>query len=470
MEDPDNPGTAICRSTLTNPGNGCVPINPVGSEPLSTAQLDYVRGNSMQDLTYRQTVISGNISGDLFDLPAGPLSAAAGAEYRTEKADATVDDLSLSSSYFAGNYKPFDGKYTVKEVYAEVGVPILQDSPIGRSLDLNLAARYTDYSTSGSVVTWKAGIGYTPFDGVELRATRSRDIRAPNLQELFLAGEVRTSNVSDPANGGANANFLQTTRGNPNLDPEKADTFTAGVIFRPGFAPGLSLSVDYYDIEINEAISTNSSQFIVDRCYAGDQQYCDAITRNDSGTITAINLQPFNALEELARGWDFELAYQTSLGAGSLDLRALANYVDKLEIVSPANTISRAGEVGNNVGAAEGVPSWRALASVTYSLDPITVQLKGRFIGASKIERDWDETDININDVPAIFYLDGYVGFALNGSDGGGEFFLAGDNLLDQDPPIVTPQDNSNLLASGTNVFIYDTLGTTLRAGFRFEF
>lgn len=470
VNNPNNPGTPICRSTLTNPGNGCIPINPVGSAPLSAAQLAYVRGNSMQDLTYRQTVLAANVSGNLFDLPAGPLSVALGAEYRTEKATATVDPLSVTSSYFAGNYKPFDGKYDVKEAYIELGVPVLENSAIGRSLDLNVAARFTDYSTSGSVVTWKAGVVYEPIDGVEFRATRSRDIRAPNLQELFLAGEVRTSNVLDPFNGGANANFLQTTRGNPGLDPEKADTLTAGVIFRPGFAPGLSFSVDYYDIKINDAIATNSSQFIVDRCFAGDQQFCAAITRDSSGTVSAINLQPFNALAELARGLDFELAYQMPLGAGSLDLRALANYVDKLEIVSPTNTIGRAGEVGNNVGAAEGVPSWRALASVTYSLEPITVQLKGRFIGASKMERDWDETDININNVPSVFYLDAYVGFAVGQGSGAGEFFIAADNLLDKDPPIVTPQDNSNLLSSGTNVFIYDTLGTTLRAGFRFEF
>jgi iron complex outermembrane recepter protein len=359
----------------------------------------------------------------------------------------------------------------VKEVYAEIGVPVLQDSSLGRALDLNFAGRLTDYSTSGSVITWKAGARYEPIDGLEFRATRSRDIRAPNLQELFLAGEVRTSNVIDPFNGNSNANFLQTTRGNPDLDPEKADTLTAGVVFRPTFLPGASVSVDYYDIKIDDAIATNSSQFIVNRCFAGDQQFCSAITRNAANVITGINLQPFNALSERARGVDIELAYRTNLGSGDLTLRGLANYVDKLEIISPLSTIDRAGEVGNNSGAAEGVPSWRALASATYELDSTTFQLKGRFIGASKLERDWGPADININDVPAIFYLDVYLAQKVDGIAGSeGEFFLAADNVLNQDPPIVSPQDNSNLLSSGTNVFIYDTIGTTLRAGFRFNF
>jgi len=329
--------------------------------------------------------------------------------------------------------------------------------------------RYTDYSTSGTVVTWKGGFTYRPIEDIEFRLTRSRDIRAPNLNELFLTGTVATQNVSDPFNAGANASFLQTTRGNPDLDPEKADTLTLGVILRPSFLPGFGLSVDYYDIKIKDAITTNSSQFVVNRCFAGETAFCGQITRTNN-LITGITLQPFNTLSEVARGVDIEASYRTSLGAGSLELRGLVNYTDRLAIISTANIIERAGEVGNNVGAAEGVPSWRALATATYTLDPVTVQLKGRFIGKSKMDRQWTAADVNINKVPAVFYLDGYIGFKVGGLGGDGEFFLAGDNLLNKKPPIVTPQDNSNLVQSGTNVFLYDIIGTNLRAGFRFSF
>lgn len=472
VADPANPTQAICRSTLTTPGNGCVAINPFGSQPLTAAQAAYVLGNSMQDLTYRQTVLSGHIGGDLFQLPAGPVSLAAGAEYRTERAEATTDDVSQANGYYAGNYKPFNGRYNVKEAFAEIGLPVLKDSALGRSLDLNAAARVTDYSTSGSVVTWKGGFTYRPIQDVEFRLTRSRDIRAPNLNELFLAGTVQTSNVSDPFNGGANAQFLLTTRGNLGLQPEEADTLTFGVVVRPTFLPGFAFSVDYYDIKINGAIATNSAQFVVNRCAAGEASFCSQITRNAANQITGITLQPFNTRSEVARGIDIEASYRTDVGAGSLELRGLANYTDRLAIISTSNTIERAGEVGNNVGAAEGVPSWRALATATYNLDPVTVQLKGRFIGASKMDRQWGPADVNLNNVPSVFYLDAYAGFKVGEqrSGAGGEFFIAADNLLNKAPPVVAPQDNSNLVSSGTNVFLYDILGTTLRAGFRFTF
>lgn len=472
VANPANPSQAICRSTLTAPTNGCVPLNPFGSQPLTAAQSAYLIGNSMQDLTYRQTVITGHIGGDLFQLPAGPISLAAGAEYRTERAEATTDDVSQVNGYYAGNYKPFRGSYNVKEAFAEIGLPVFKESVLGRSLDLNAAARITDYSTSGSVVTWKGGFTYRPIQDVEFRLTRSRDIRAPNLNELFLAGTVQTSNVSDPFNGGANAQFLLTTRGNLALRPEEADTLTFGVVVRPSFLPGFGFSVDYYDIQINGAIATNSAQFVVNRCAAGETSFCSQITRNAANVITGITLQPFNTRSEVARGIDIEASYRSNIGAGSIELRGLANYTDRLAIISTGNTIERAGEVGNNVGAAEGVPSWRALATATYSLDPVTVQLKGRFIGASKMDRQWGPADVNLNRVPSVFYLDAYLGFKVGKqNDGaGGEFFIAADNLLNKAPPIVAPQDNSNLVAAGTNVFLYDILGTSLRAGFRFSF
>ncbi len=467
--DPANPGRIICRSSVTNPGNGCVAINPFGSAALSSDQLGYVLGNSRQDLTYRQTVTAANISGDLFDLPAGPISLAAGGEYRTERAVASSDDISQANGYFAGNYKPFRGRYNVKEAFGELAIPVFKDQRFAQALDLNVAARVTDYSTSGSVVTWKAGGTYRPIEDIEFRVTRSRDIRAPNLNELFQTGTVGTNNVIDPFNGNANVQFLQTTRGNPGLDPENADTLTAGVVLRPSFLPGFGASVDFYNIKIKKAIALNSSQFTVNRCAAGDTVSCGQITRNGANQITGITLQPFNALSEIARGIDFEASYRSSLGAGTLELRTLFNYTDRLAIVSATNTIERAGEVGNNVGAGEGVPRWRGLTTATYTLDPVTVQLKGRFISASKQDRQWTSADVNRNKVPAVFYLDGYLGFKVANRGVDGEFFLAADNILNQSPPVVTAQDNSNLLASGTNVFLYDILGTTIRAGFRFK-
>ncbi|HKY82380.1 MAG TPA: TonB-dependent receptor [Sphingobium sp.] len=470
VANPANPSQAICRSTLTDPTNGCVPMNPFGSQALSQAVLNNVVGVSAQDIRYEQHVAAANIAGNLFELPAGPVSFAAGAEYRAEKAHATADPISQRTGFWAGNFKAFDGKINVKEIYGELGIPVFKDSAVGRSLDLNVAGRLTDYSVSGSVKTWKAGFRYEPIDGVEVRLTRSRDIRAPNLQELFQTGAVTNTLVNDPVNGNSPIRAFATVSGNETLTPENADTLTAGIVLRPAFLRGFRASVDYYDIKIRDAIATNSAQFIVDRCFAGDAQYCTAITRNSANLITGIRLQPFNALQERARGVDIELSYTMPAAGGTLDLRVLANYVDKLDIVLPTSVITRAGEVGNNVGAAEGVPHWRATASATYDSSALTAQLRGRLIGSAVFDDNWGPTVIDKRSVPAIFYLDAYLGIKTNSIAPKSEFFLAVDNLLNQDPPVVTQLDASNTQAAGTNVFLYDVIGTTIRAGFRFEF
>lgn len=480
VANPANPSQAICRSTLTSPNNGCVAINPFGSQPVSAAALANVVGVAAQDLRYEQQVAAANIAGNLFELPAGDLSFAAGAEWRQEKAHATADPISqfgipnangtVTPGFWAGNFKGFDGKINVKELYAEVGIPVFKDSAVGKSLDLNLAGRLTDYSTSGSVKTWKAGFRYEPIDGLEFRVTRSRDIRAPNLQELFQVGSITNTLVNDPQNGNTPIRAFATVAGNRALQPENADTLTAGVVFRPSFLRGFRASVDYYDIKIKDAIATNSAQQIVDRCQAGDAQYCAAITRNSANQITGISLQPFNALQEQARGVDVEVSYTMPVASGTLDLRVLANYVDRLNIVLPTSVVTRAGEVGNNSGAAEGVPHWRGTATATYDTSAFTAQLRGRLIGSAVFDDAWGPTVIDKRTVPTIVYLDAYLGIKANAIAPKGEFFLAVDNLLNQDPPVVVQLDASNTQASGTNPFLYDVIGTTIRAGFRFEF
>ena len=481
VADPSNPSQPICRSTLTNPTDGCVPMSPLGVSALTTQQLGYVQGTAWQEIKYEQTVASANLTGDLVDMPAGPLSLATGVEYREEKATAVADPISKINGWWAANFKDFDGKYDVKEAYVEFGVPVLDKSVVG-SLDFNVAGRFTDYSTSGSVETWKLGMVYRPVESLGLRVTRSRDIRAPNLQELYTPGVVANQIVNDPQTGTSGVRMTQTTSGNPDLDPESADEWLVGIVFQPTFLDGFQASVDYYDITIKDAIATSSSQFIIDRCYEGLTDFCSAITRDPvTQQITAVNLKPFNALEETTKGVDFELSYAQPLGGGDLNLRWMATYVDELEIVTPVTTITRAGEAGNNVGAAEGTPDFRWVATATYGYEPWTFQLKGRYISSAKVDDAWDSVlvgdvahpGININHVPSVFYLDAYVGFSLGNIMKGltsGELYIAAENLLNEDPPLVPLQDNANTIASGTNPFIYDVLGTTLRAGVRFQF
>ncbi|TXC64019.1 TonB-dependent receptor [Sphingosinicella ginsenosidimutans] len=468
VEAPD--GSIVCRSTLTNPTDGCIPYNPFGNRPLTDAQRAYFAGTSDARIRLDQHVVEASLQGDLIQLPAGPVTLAVGADYRRDSGGViSSDPIGTAGLWYVANVIPFRGAINVKEGFGELAVPVLRDSAIG-SLNLNGAVRYTDYSTSGSVATWKIGGSWAPVRDVEFRVTRSRDIRAPNLSELFSQGTTLVQFLTDPLRGNASSAVLQTTSGNPNLQPERANSLTLGAVLRPRFLPGFSASIDYYDIKISDAIATNSSQVIVNLCSAGNQLFCSAVTRDANNVITAVQVVPFNARSENARGIDFELSYRTRLAGGSFDIRGLVNYVDRLEIVNPTNVVSRAGEVGNNLGVSQGVPRVRALVTGTWNSDPVTLQLKGRFIGSAAIEKDFTSADININHVPAIFYLDGFASYNLGLFGGRTELFVAVDNILNTAPPVDVSQDTQIAQASGTNLLIYDGVGRMFRAGVRFQF
>jgi outer membrane receptor protein involved in Fe transport len=258
-------------------------------------------------------------------LPAGAVSLAFGGEYRNEAAHAGADPTSLISSWYVGNYKPFRGSYDVKEGFAELLIPVLKNSPVGKSLAINLGGRVTNYSTSGTVETWKAGVTYHPVDDLRLRFTRSRDIRAPNLNDLFLGGVSLALPVTDPFRNNQPLTILQVTSGNPNLKPEIASSLTGGIVYSPRWFNGSSLSVDYYDIKIRDAIATSAAPMIINLCFQGNQAFCGFLHRDATGTLTEVDVVPFNAQSEKARGIDFEADYRTNLGPGQLQLRTLVN-------------------------------------------------------------------------------------------------------------------------------------------------
>ncbi|WP_439533794.1 TonB-dependent receptor plug domain-containing protein [Polymorphobacter sp.] len=467
----NSPNGVVCRSTLTNPTNGCVPYNPFGNRAATDAQKAYVSGTSEARIRLTQHVVEVNAQGDLFSLPAGAVTLAVGAEYRKDSGGYVFSDANGQAGiWYVANQLPYTGEISVKEAFGELLVPISAEGGGIGKLDLNGAARITDYSTSGSVTTWKVGGNWAPIRDIEFRATRSRDIRAPYLSDLFATGTTLVQFLTDPTRNNAPATVIQTTSGNRNLTPERADSLTAGVIVRPSFLTGLSASVDYYDIKIQDAIAVNSSQVIVNQCAAGNTVFCSAITRDGSGALSAVRVIPFNARQENARGLDIEVGYRSNVGPGTLDLRGLVNYVSKLEIVNPTGIVTRAGESGNNLGVSQGVPRVRALATVTYAMDPVVFQLKGRFIGKSKMEVDFGPNDQNINDVPAILYLDAFISYDLKLFGGSTSIFFAADNVLNTSPPVMVSQDTQIGQASGTNLLIYDGVGRTYRGGLRFRF
>lgn len=468
-------GSIVCRSTLTNPSNGCVPFNRLGIGVASQEALDYVLGNPFRRQRFQQDVYAANLSFDAFRLPAGAVSVAVGVEHRRERVSGEVP-AEFRSGWFVGNFLPSFGAFNVTEGYLELLVPVFE------GLNLNGAVRGTDYSTSGYVTTWKAGLTYEPISGVRLRATRSRDIRAPNLGELFTAGSTRINVLIDSAQNNQSVQFAGTTRGNPLLDPEKADQWGVGVVLTPEFLPGFALSVDYYDIEINGAIGSVTAQTIVDRCNEGVQAFCTAVVRgpNQFGNNLQVFESPFNFAQQRARGIDIESSYRVPVGAGEVMLRAIATrYIENFFDNGIDAPVERVGQNGVIAGS---TPKWLYRIQSTYSNGGFTANLIGRGISAGVYDNSFIECTsgcpastvtnrtINNNRIEGAFYLDASTSYDLKMGGRTLQLFAAVNNLLDKDPPVVAPGPAGSAYATpATNQSLYDLLGRTYRVGVRFS-
>lgn len=473
----DADGQIVCRSTLTNPGNGCVPFNVLGYGVNSQAAIDYVLGVAQLDQKIRQDVAAASVQGEPFSTWAGPVSLAGGVEYRKESVTSHADPIAEVSGYFVGNFKATRGYYNVIEGFLESVVPIVSDKPWAHSFDLNGAVRWTEYSYSGQVMTWKLGATYSPVSNLTFRGTRSRDIRAPNLNDLFLAGQVNTQQVSDPFRGNATALILRPMIGNLNLDPEEADTLGLGVVYQPSFVPGLSMSVDYYRIDVDKAIATIQQQQIIDRCFAGNTALCSAIVRDQSGVVTRITVQPVNLLSETAEGIDFEASYRRPLLSGNLALRALATHVIERRIDDGITVTELAGD--NSGSAAD----WRWLAMASYDNGHYAMSVIGHGVSDGHMENAYIECrsscpaptvvdrTIDNNHIAGAVYADlSFTYRLLDRVDFRNfELFFKVDNVADRDPPPVGSIVGVSFVDPGVNPLLYDTVGRTYRAGIRLQ-
>jgi outer membrane receptor protein involved in Fe transport len=468
-------GQILCRSTLSAPTNGCVPFNVFGTNRLTPQVAAYIFGQSIQHTTIKQDVASGSVHGEPFSLPAGPVSVAAGVEWRKESYEATTDPLSPQNVFFLGNYRPSSGSFHVTEGFFETVAPLLKDKPLVHELDFNGAVRVTDYSLSGSVTSWKVGLTWDVIEDLRFRATRSRDIRAPNLSELFQAGNALNQTISDPALK-QSYSIQQFASGNTDLKPEEADTYAFGVVYRPGWLPGLSASVDYFDIKINDAIYTESAQQLIDQCQAGVASQCALITRNAANQITRVILQPLNISSEATRGADIEATYRRSLSdwnaawAGDVTLRAYGTYVQTRSVTAFGLKTEYAGTNANADQNSQAVPRWRWLLSQAYDRGPLNVTLTERYISKGVFNKAWRAADIANNDIPSVTYVDlsASYRFKVRGADL--QVFGAVQNLFDNDPPVAPIYGPTGFLTSGTNGYLYDLIGRQYRAGLRLAF
>ena len=471
-----NPNLTPAQRALVTPN--CVPFNVFGENSRSEAALDYVLNESGFRTVLKQDVVALNLRAKPFSTWAGPVAVAIGAEARRESVNVTSDALSQLRAHTIFNQSPYAGSARVKEAYAELLVPLAANTGWARSLNLDLAGRVTNYSTSGTVATWKAGLAYESPFGLRLRATRSRDIRAPSLEDLFSAGTFGSAlnGARNPFTGATGALNSQTG-GNPTLKPEIANTLTFGLTYQPTWAPGLGMSVDAYDIKIAGVITTPTAADVINRCASNDQRYCNLIvTDNTAFGISHVLLTPANLSERWASGLDFELSYQLPADSiaswlpGQFSMRALATWIRHFRTTDAGVILERA---GSGIG---GSPTWTYNVDLSYTSDRFSANLNLRGFNGIK----WDSTalgpedqgydptssvSVNKNRFPAAAYLNLSASYNLiRSGDRRLQLFGSINNLLNKTPPAYS------LVAFNNGGNPYSVIGRYFRAGIRFQY
>ncbi|WP_235532848.1 TonB-dependent receptor plug domain-containing protein [Sphingomonas sp. Leaf412] len=432
-------GTIVCRSTLAAAGNGCIPINPFGPGPTDAAALAYFQRNDRSFARIDQHVANASVSGDFgqfFTLPGGPVQFSFGGEYRRESSRFDPNANLVAGNYFPGDEPgtvlPSRGSFDVWEAFGEVNVPILRDRPFFHLLSVGAAGRYSDYSTVGSTRTWQFTGIWAPVRDISFRGSYGQAVRAPNIGELFQPTSSTSAFFDDPCTtrsvgngtsfraancraqlsaagrdtllGESDTGFVISgiSQGNRALRPERARTWTAGVVLRPGFLPGLSASADWYDIDLNDAINTVGGNDLVNLCVDSptlDNPYCAAFTRTQgNGRISGFTVGPQNVANFRTSGLDVTIDYRLDAGdAGTFDLRLIGGYLDRLTFVAIPGA-----PVNNNLDSF-GAPRWNANFAPTWTRDRVSVNYNLRWFNAT---RAFDRNTTAANpDVAAARYL-----------------------------------------------------------------
>ncbi len=474
-------GAIVCRSTLADPSNGCIPINLFGDGSL---QLNpYAFGSAFFTLESDQIVAAANVQGELFSTWAGPVAVATGVEYRRESVSGDSDPVSqevqpngVVGGWLLGNQLPLAGRYNVWEAYAETIVPLLADRPGAQELDLNSAVRRTDYSISGGVTTWKVGLNWRPVDSLRFRATLSRDIRAPSLSEFFQAGGSSNTPIFDPVRG-ESVQIREINQGNLALQPEEADTWTAGLIWTPDRIEGLSLSLDWFDIKVEDVIGTLGAPRITQSCFSGTNvALCDNIVFNPDGTVAVVVNQQANLDGLRVSGSDLEVVYRFGFDGipGDFRSRLLLTYLSEYSRTDATGTQDLVGKMSFHQRIS-GMPEYVGLADVTWHGERASLGLQARYVHSGIFNPNLTEgagapNTINNNSVAS------FTTFSLNAQrdiefgDVNAQLYFVVNNLLNRAPPWAPSAAAGGINESSTQAFNYDVIGRMYRVGARIRF
>ena len=515
-------GQIVCRDAAARAA-GCVPINLFGFNTASPEASAYVQSAipKSQRIVNQQHVVSANITGELFELPAGDLAFAAGAEYRKEKSVDDLDELTNTGGN-SGNLIPDTrGSFDVWEVYGEVNVPLLSERAFFNYLGLTGAARYSDYSTVGGVFSWNVGAEWSPVEDLRFRAVYAEANRAPNIGELFSAPSETFPSVTDPCIGVSAGGFNAATTtaaqaaacralpgfaanigqaGNPTpgaffyeladiqgingfdggnlaLQEETAETLTIGGVLTPSFLPGLSLSVDYFRIKVDNAIGTTPRDVSIGQCLeTGDAAFCDNVIRSGAnGRLVTVNSQLANIANLKTSGIDVALQYNTPLGFAEEDNLTLNVYYTYLIDLEQRAFVGA--PLDNNRGQLDGDGrlgagfKHKASARIGYEFDNVTLSWQTNYLG--KIQDTlggYGDPDLDrLNRVGSYWYHDAQLRFAVDPAKQF-EFYVGVDNVFDKKPPFLPSGFASSVTGTETAADTYDPFGRRWYAGARVKF
>lgn len=536
--DPDT-GDVVCRSTLfSDVFDGCQPINLFGegnasaeamdwvmgyepgqtiSTPIAYADTGFERGDAMTYVSTENKVNLTDMDQVLFEIAAdgviaegwgaGEIAGAVGASYRKDEIIQLVQDPGNPASDHSGDFLPVRcndpgiglrgvssadcqntvatqyskvsnivGDIDVTELFGEALIPLIGGRPYMDSMTMNVAARWADYSETGEIWAWKGGLDLQFTPQVRLRATASRDVRAANLSERFdRTGGI--TNVFDPEFDNEDVQATFFSGGNPEVQPEEADTLTAGIVYQPAFVDGLSMSLDGYDIEIDGAIGTLGTQAVVNECFAGAQALCEKITRDPvTNRLVLIGDTFINIDSARVRGVDLEVRYRHpgSFLGGDFGTTVFASWLhENSETNAGAAKIDRAGQTGVEVstGVANSLPDFRLNQQLTYNNGPLSAFVQGRYIADGTMENTAVEgVDIEDNSVDSAFYTDlnlSYLHEMRNGSRL--EFYGNIANLFDEEPPLTPSYSIFLARPQQTNGALFDELGRRYTFGLRYS-
>ena len=476
------------RSKCSSTAGAAIPCGDyLGFGDLTPQVLDYILFTSRDRGGNELGTVTADLNGDLFSLPAGAVSFATGVVYRREKGWRDPDPLTVLGVANVNQQDPISGSSTAKEAYLELSVPVLANTAFAKALTLDGAVRYSDYNLFGSDWNYKLSADWVVNDSIRLRGTYGTGFRIPNVPELFGGVSEGNLTTTDPCSrytssgnvtliancqaSGVPANYTQlgttiltTVGGNQSLRPESSTTWTVGTVISPrGIIPGLSLTADWFDIKIKDAIRAIPGSTKLAVCYASQNlshPFCSDFTRSAlTGEVTYLSAQPINTGREEMNGLDLGLVYSGAVGEVKISLDLNMTYLNKY-VVNPfpgGAPIYFDGFIGGGNG---GYPKWRGYGVLTAEKDGISATWSTQRIGKA--------TDFNASagDIgyrtPNVFYHNLQLAFAIDEKT---RFQIGADNLFDRKAPYIQSFTDAN-----TDTMTYDLLGRRFYAGFRTAF